>query len=198
MFGNQYRLLRLFGCWFVYMGRGSWLHSYPPMLCCPIKSYYPMKLLCDVKLQNEVQKTEKKHGRIKGTRQYAAQDCPCLQFLGPGKRVWFRLAKRSRHLGLPCFALRLGLWRWYQWLWCCQNFGMHFVSSFGPSTYHTARYTIQGCDCMSMQQLSRNNFSMLLPTFFHFLGHHFWVPFLGPIFGAPYHFKRKFDWSQRW
>ena len=58
---------------------------------------------------------------------------------------------------------------------------MHFVSSFGPSTYHTARYTIQGCDCMSMQQLSRNNFSMLLPTFFHFLGHHFWVPFLGPF-----------------
>ena len=69
------------------------------------------------------------------------------------------------------------------------------MSSYGPSIYHTARYTIQGCDCMSMQQLSRNNFSMLLPTFFHFLGHHFWVPFLGPIFGAPYHFKRKFDWS---
>ena len=77
------------------------------------------------------------------------------------------------------------------------NFGMHFVSSFGPSTYHTARYTIQGCDCMSMRQLSRNNFSMLLPTFFHFLGHHFWVPFSGPIFAALYHFKRKFDWSQR-
>ena len=56
---------------------------------------------------------------------------------------------------------------------------MHFVSSFGPSTYHTARYTIQGCDCMSMQQLSRNNFSMLLPTFFSFFG----APFLGPIFG---------------
>ena len=128
---------------------------------------------------------------------YAAQDCPCLQFHGPGKGAWFRLAKRSRHLGLPCFALRLGLWRWYQWLWCCQNFGMHFVSSFGPSTYHTARYTIQGCDCMSMQQLSRNNFWMLLPTFFRFLGPHFWVPFLGPIFGASYHFKRKFDWSQR-
>ena len=69
------------------------------------------------------------------------------------------------------------------------------MSSCGPSTYHTARHTIQGCDCMSMQQLSRNNFSMLLPTFFHFLGHHFWVPFLGPIFDAPYHFKRKFDWS---
>ena len=70
------------------------------------------------------------------------------------------------------------------------------MSSCGPSTYHTARHTIQGCDCMSMQQLSRNNFSMLLPTCFHFLGHHFWVPFLGPIFGAPYHFKRrKFDWS---
>ena len=69
------------------------------------------------------------------------------------------------------------------------------MSSCGPSTYHTARHTIQGCDCMSTQQLSRNNFSMLLPTFFHFLGHHFWVPFLGPIFGAPYHFKRKFYWS---
>ena len=77
------------------------------------------------------------------------------------------------------------------------NFGMHFVSSCGPSTYHTARYTIQGCDCMSMRQLSRNNFSMLLPTFFHFLGHHFWVPFSGPIFAALYHFKRKFDWSQK-
>ena len=69
------------------------------------------------------------------------------------------------------------------------------MSSFGPSIYDTARYTIQGCDCMAMQQLSRNNFSMLLPTYFHFLGHHFWVPFLGPIFGAPYHLKRKFDWS---
>ena len=55
------------------------------------------------------------------------------------------------------------------------------MSSFGPSTYHTARYTIQGCDCMSMQQLSRNNFWMLLPTFFRFLGPHFWVPFLVPL-----------------
>ena len=53
------------------------------------------------------------------------------------------------------------------------------MSSFGPSIYHTARYTIQGCDCMSMQQLSRNNFSMLLPSFFSFFG----APFLGPIFG---------------
>ena len=49
--------------------------------------------------------------------------------------------------------------------------------------------------CQCCNSFPRNNFSMLLPTFFHFLGHHFWVPFLGPIFGAPYHFKRKFDWS---
>ena len=62
---------------------------------------------------------------------------------------------------------------------------MHFTSSFGPSTYHTARYTIKGCDCMSMQQLSRNNFSMRLPNFFIFrgtiFGSHFWAPFLVPL-----------------
>ena len=90
----------------------------------------------------------------------------------------------SQKLVLNCFALGLGLWGWYQWLYCCQNFRMHFVSSFGPSIYHTARYTIQGCDCMSMQQLSCNNFWMLLPTFFSFFG----APFLGPIFGP--HFWR--------
>ena len=59
------------------------------------------------------------------------------------------------------------------------------MPSFGPSTYHTARYTIQGCDCMSMQQLSRNNFSMLLPTFFIFwgtiFGSHFRALFLLPL-----------------
>ena len=65
------------------------------------------------------------------------------------------------------------------------------MSSFGPSIYHTARYTIQGCDCMSMQQLSRKKIWMLLPTFFHFLGHHFWVPFLGPIFWCPVPFLRE-------
>ena len=150
--------------------------------CNPIKNTTTMRTGCLP--WTLTMKKQKKTARSTCTldpavSRHAAQDCPWLQFLGPGKGAWFRLAKRSRHLGLPCFALRLGLWRWYQWLWCCQNFGIHFVSSFGPSIYHTARYTIQGCDCMSMQQLSRKKFWMLLPTFFSFFG----APFLGPIFG---------------
>ena len=59
---------------------------------------------------------------------------------------------------------------------------MNFVSSFGPSPYHTVRYTIQGCDCMSMHQLfldaSANIFSFFGAPF---LGSHFWAPFLVPL-----------------
>ena len=50
------------------------------------------------------------------------------------------------------------------------------------------------CQCNSFPA---KNSGCFCQHFFHFLGHHFWVPFLGPIFGAPYHFKRKFDWSWR-
>ena len=58
------------------------------------------------------------------------------------------------------------------------------MSLFGPSIYHTARYTIQGCACMSMQQLSRKKSGCFCQHFFIFwgpiFGSHFWVPFLVP------------------
>ena len=53
---------------------------------------------------------------------------------------------------------------------------MFFVIIWSKHLSHCK--TIQGCDCMSMQQLSYNYFSMLLPAFFHFLRHHLRVPFL--------------------
>ena len=88
--------------------------------CNPIKNTTTMRTGC-LPWTLTIEESKKKTARSTCTldpavSRHAAQDCPWLQFLGPGKGAWFRLAKRSRHLGLPCFALGLGLWRWYQWL----------------------------------------------------------------------------------
>ena len=129
-----------------------------------------------------IEETKKKTARSTCTfdpavSRHAAQDCPCLQFLGPGKGAWFRLAKRSRHLGLPCFVLRLGLWRWYQ----CSNVAK--ISEF-ISCHHVVRAPITLLDIQSKVAIACqcNSFPAIISRCFC---QHFFI-FWGTIFGSPF------------
>ena len=59
---------------------------------------------------------------------------------------------------------------------------MHFVSSFGPSTYHTARYKVAiACQCNSFPAIISRCFCQHFLIFWGTIfGSHFWDPFLVP------------------